>query len=68
MLQASLLPGVLMALKGLGRIRQALVPPLVLLGLADLVLVADAGDRLALEAFDHDQGFRLGVPCALVHG
>jgi hypothetical protein len=48
MLQASLLPGVLMALKGQGGIRQELVPPLVILGLADLVLVTDFGDRLAL--------------------
>jgi hypothetical protein len=57
-----------MALKGLGCIRQELVPPLVVLGLADLVLVTDFGDRLALEAFDHDQGFRLGIPLALLHG
>jgi len=45
--------GAVMVLKGLSGIRQVQVPPLVVLGLADLMLVTDGGNRLALEAFDH---------------
>jgi len=60
--------GAVMVLKRLSGIRQVQVPPLVVLGLADLMLVTDGGNRLALEAFDHAYGGRLVVPCARLYG
>jgi hypothetical protein len=45
----------LMDLKDVGSIRQKLVPPLVVLGLTDLVLGADLAYKLTLEPFDHNQ-------------
>jgi hypothetical protein len=58
----------LMDVKGLGGMGQKLVPPLVLPGLADLLLVAERRDGLALQAFDDDPGFGVGVPLAAGHG
>jgi hypothetical protein len=54
--------------KGLGSMRQELVPPLGVLELANLKLVTDGGNRLAYEAFDHAYGVRLVVPCARLCG
>jgi hypothetical protein len=62
------LPSVLMHFKGLSGMSQKLVAPLVVLGLADLVLGANLGDGLALQALDDNYRFGLGVPFASVHG
>jgi hypothetical protein len=53
-----------MDLKGFGGMRQKLITPLVVLGLADLVLSAQFGHGLALEALEHDHGFGFSIPLA----
>jgi hypothetical protein len=58
-LEMGLLAGVLMDLKGLVRMGQELVPPLIIQGLADLVLMTELRHRLALQALQHDPGFGL---------
>jgi hypothetical protein len=55
-------------LEGLGGVRQKLIAPLVVLRLADLVVLADGGHRLPLEAFEYDGRFGLGVPLPSFHG
>jgi hypothetical protein len=57
-----------MDFKGFPCMSQQLVSPLVVLRWAALVLGANLGHRLALEAFKPDQGFGLGVPFSSVHG
>jgi hypothetical protein len=54
--------------KGLGGIGKKLVAPLVVLGLADLVLGANLGHWLALQALNENHRFGLGVPFASVQG
>jgi hypothetical protein len=41
---------------------------LVIQRLADLILIAEFGHGLALQALQHDLGFRVGFPCPSVHG
>ncbi len=55
-------------LKGFGGVRKKLITPLVLLGLADLMVLTNRGHRLALEALEDDGGFGLGVPLPSSHG
>src|SRR5437879_7361023 len=55
-------------LKRFGRVRQKLIAPLVILGLTDVILGTDDGHRPALEAFEYNGGFGLGVPLASLHG
>jgi hypothetical protein len=47
---------------------EKLVAPLIVQGLADLILIADFGHWLALQALQHDLCFRVGIPCPSVHG
>jgi hypothetical protein len=54
--------------KGVGRIRQKLVPPLVVERLADLMLGANLGHGFTFEALKHDQRFRFSLPLPSVHG
>jgi hypothetical protein len=58
----------LVDLKGLGGMRQELVPPLVILGLTDLVFVAKFRQGFPLEAFKYDHRFGFGISFASVHG
>jgi hypothetical protein len=57
-----------MHLKGLGGMGQKLVPPLIILGWADLMLGTDLGDGLTLEPLKHHHGFDLRIPLALLPG
>src|SRR5918996_5604277 len=73
--QPGVLPGearftlaLLMDLKGFGRMSQKLVAPLIVLGLADLMLGAELSDGRAFEAFDDDHRFSFGVPLTAFHG
>jgi hypothetical protein len=66
--QAGFLPGALLDVKGLGRRRQALGPPLIILGLAALMFGADRGDGLALQPLKHKQRLGLRSPLAVLHG
>jgi hypothetical protein len=54
--------------KGFGRMRQELVPPLIIQGLAALVLGPNFGHRLALKALEDDDRFGLGIPFSSCHG
>ncbi|TLY22577.1 MAG: hypothetical protein E6K66_07850, partial [Nitrospirae bacterium] len=45
-----------------------MIAPLVILGLTDVILGTDDGHRPALEAFEYNGGFGLGVPLASLHG
>jgi hypothetical protein len=65
---AGFCPGVLMRLKGMCRMRQKLITPLVVLGLANLVFVTDFRYRLTLYTFENHAGFGLGIPFPSVHG
>jgi hypothetical protein len=67
-LEMGLFSGVLMDLKGRVRMDQELVPPLIIQGLAALVLMTELRHRLALPALQHDPGFGLGIPLASWHG
>jgi hypothetical protein len=58
----------LMDLKGPCGICEKLVPPLITLGLAELVLVTEFRDGPTLKALNHDLSFRLGAPLSSVHG
>ena len=60
--------GLLRALKRVGGMGEELVTPLVILGLAELVLAANLGHRFALEPLEHDHGFGLGIPLPHLHG
>jgi hypothetical protein len=55
-------------LKGVGGMRQALVPPLVIRGLTALVFVATFRHGFPLEAFKYDHRVGVGSPLASVHG
>jgi hypothetical protein len=48
--------------------RQKLVPPLLVQGLADLMLSANRGHRFAFEALDHNHSFGVGVSLSSFHG
>jgi hypothetical protein len=54
--------------KGLGGMGQALVPPLILQRLADLMLGTELDHRLALSALHDAHGLGFGVPFPVVHG
>jgi hypothetical protein len=58
----------LLDLKGFGHMSQRLVAPLIILGLADLMLVTELGDGLTFQAFDDDHRFGFGVPLTALHG
>jgi hypothetical protein len=47
---------------------EKLITPLIVLGVADLVLVTDCSHRFTLQAVPHDAGFGLGIPLPSVHG
>jgi hypothetical protein len=47
---------------------QELVAPLVIQGLADLMLSTDFCHRLTLQALKHNHDLRFGVPFSSVHG
>jgi hypothetical protein len=66
--QARFALAALVDLKGLGGMRQELVPPLVILGLTDLVFMAQFRHGCPLEAFKYDHRFGFGIPLASVHG
>jgi hypothetical protein len=57
-----------MNFKGFGGMGQKLVAPLIILGLADLMLRAQFRHRLALQAFYHHHRFGLGIPFPSLHG
>jgi hypothetical protein len=57
-----------MDLKGFGGMGQALIAPLVVLGLTDLMRSAEFGDRLALEALNDDHRYGVGIPFPSSHG
>jgi hypothetical protein len=57
-----------MRLKGMRRLGSNLIMPLLILGLAALVLVTDFSPRFTLQALQHDAGFGLGIPFPSVHG
>jgi hypothetical protein len=65
---AGFCPGVLRRLKGLGRMRQKLITPLVVRGVAPRVFVTDCRSRLTLYTFENHVGVGLGIPCPSVHG
>jgi hypothetical protein len=48
--------------------RETLITPLIIQGLADLVLVTQLCDGPALQALNDDLRFRRGIPCPSVHG
>jgi hypothetical protein len=54
--------------QGLGGMRQALVPPPVILGVTDLVCVAKFRHGFPLEAFKYAHRLGVGMPLASVHG
>jgi hypothetical protein len=68
MFQTGFFPGVLMDFEGPGRMCQQLIAPLIIQGLATLVLMADFRHRPALKALNHDRGCKLGIPCPSVPG
>jgi hypothetical protein len=68
LLEAGLFLGVVMHLKGRSGMGQKLVPPLIILALAELMLGTDLGDGPALEALKHNHRFGLRILCALLHG
>jgi len=54
--------------KGLGRVLEKLVAPLVVLGLTDLVLDTKLIHRPPPQTLNHDEGLRLGIPFSAFHG
>jgi hypothetical protein len=66
--QTGLFPVALLDVKGLRRIREKLVAPLIIEGWAHLVFMTQFRDGPALKALDHNLGFGLGVPCPSLHG
>ena len=58
---------VLMALKGVTRMGQKLITPLIVEGLADLVLMADLGHRPALETLNYARGCGFGILLPAFH-
>lgn len=68
MLKPSFPLGLLRDVKRFGGVRQELVAPLVILGLADLVIPTDTRDRFTLEFFKYDDGLGLGIPLPSFHG
>ena len=57
-----------MDLKGCRGMGQTLVPPLIILGLAELRLGTEFRDGFPLEAFEHDHRLGFGLPLSSVHG
>jgi hypothetical protein len=57
-----------MDLKGVGGMGQELIAPLVVLGLTELMLMAEVRDGLSLEALKHDYGLGFGIPFSSLHG
>lgn len=55
-------------LNRLRSVHEKLMAPLVLLGLADLIVLTHRDHRLALEALTHAGGFSLGIPLPSSHG
>jgi hypothetical protein len=66
--QAGFFPVVLLDVKGPRRMREKLVAPLIVEGLANLILVTQFRDGSALKALDHDLGCGLGGPCPSMQG
>jgi hypothetical protein len=66
--KTNLLPTVLLHLKGLTRMSQKRIPPLVIWRLADLICVANNCDGLPLQALNDDYGFGVGIPLPSVQG
>jgi hypothetical protein len=59
---------ILMDLEGAGGMGQKLVAPLIILGLPDLMLGAQFGCRLPLQALKYDHGFSFWHPMLVVAG
>lgn len=57
-----------MDLKGFRGMGRELVPPLIILGLTDLMLITAFRDGLPLEALKHNPRFGFGIPFPSVHG
>ena len=57
-----------MDLKGFRGMGQALVPPLIILGLTDLMLMTKVRDGLPFEALKHNHRFGFGLPFPSGHG
>jgi hypothetical protein len=57
-----------MDLKGFRGMGQKLAPPLILLGLTDLMLITEFRDGLPLEALKFNQRFDFAIPFSSVHG
>jgi hypothetical protein len=66
--QASFAVTLFMDLTGCRGMGQKLVPPLIILGWAELMLVTEFRDGFPLEAFAHDQRLGCGIPCSSLHG
>jgi hypothetical protein len=54
--------------KGCRRMGQQRVAPLIILGLAEPMRVAELSHRLALQAFDDEHRCSFGVPLMALHG
>jgi hypothetical protein len=65
---AGFCPGGLRRLKGMCRMRQQLITPLVVRGVAHLVFVTAFRSRLTLYPFENHAGVGLGLPLPSVHG
>jgi hypothetical protein len=66
--QASFALTLCMDLKGFRGMGQKLVPPLIILGVAELMLVTEFRDGFPLEAFEHDHRLGFGIPCSSLPG
>jgi hypothetical protein len=60
--QTSFALALLMDLNGFWGMGHTLVTLLIVLRLADLMLIAEFGPRLAFEALKHNHGFGFGIP------
>jgi hypothetical protein len=66
--QTSLLPPVRLRRNGITRMRQQLIPPLIIWRRAELIFIADDSDWLPLQPLHHDYRCGVGIPLPAVLG